>query len=114
MVCDFYIQTELVIEYADRYGVMHKTRTNTIIEKQYILTVPEHDSDDDFETQLDKYNKEVKKCIERNRYNKMLYENDFWVKESYKKRYNKQISFLCPNLHKLLKIYKSHSAWVHI
>ena len=111
MVCDFYIQTELVFEYADRYGVIHKTRTNTIIKKQYILNIPE---DDDFETQLDKYNKELKKCIEKNTYDKILYENNSWQKESYKKRYDKQRLFLCPNLHKLLKIYKSHSCWGHM
>lgn len=113
MVCDFYIQTELVVEYTDMYCVMHKTKTNTLL-KQYMLTVPENNSDCDLETRLDKYNKELKNCVERNTYNTILYENDFWVKESYKKRYNKQISLLCPDLHKLLKIYKKHTSWVHL
>lgn len=107
MVCDYYVKTELVIEYADKYRVIHKTRTNTIIERQYIMSVPE---DDDFEPQLDKYNKKIKKCIQKNTYNKMLYEDGCWVKESYKKKY-KKLSIFCPNLHKLLKVYKSHSAW---
>ena len=114
MVCDYYVQTQLVIEYADKYGVMHKTITNTITEKKYILTVPDDDSDDDYETQFRKYNKEIQKYIEKNTYNKMLYDTDKWVKDTYKKRYHKQVTFLCPNLHKLLKIYKKHSAWEHI
>jgi hypothetical protein len=108
METPYYIQTELVVEYLDKYGVMHKTITNTIIQKKYIIIVPDDDSD---EIQFDKYNKKIKKCIEKNTHNKMLYEIDNWVKESYKKKYAKQISFLCPNLHKLLKFYKKHSAW---
>ena len=112
MNCDYYIQTELVVEYLDKYKVMHKTITNTSIQKKYIVNVPENDSDDNFEIRIDKYNKEIKKCVEKNIYNKILYENDNWVKESYKKRYAKQLSFLCPNLHKLLTFYKKHSAWV--
>jgi hypothetical protein len=112
MKCEYYIQSELVVKYVDKYSVMHKTITNTTIQKKYISNVPENDSNDDFEIRIDKYNKEIKKCIEKNIYNKMLYENDTWVKELYKKRYAKQISFLCPNLHKILTIYKKYSAWV--
>lgn len=114
MCCDYYVQSEMVFEYSDKYGVMHKTTTNTIVEKQYIMSVPDNDSDDDFETQLDKYDKEIKKCITKNTYNKMLYEDGRWIKESYKKRYTKQVLFLCPNLHKLLKVYKSYLGWERI
>ena len=114
MVCDYYVQNELVIEYADRYGVFHKTTTNAAIKKHYIMTIPDDDSDDDIETQLYKYNKEIEKCIKKHTYNKMLYDNSCWVKESYKKRYNKELSHLCPNLYKMFKVYKTHNAWEHI
>lgn len=114
MVYHYYVQSQLVIEYADKYGVMHKTITNTIIKKKYILSIPDNDSNDNYEKQFEKYNKELQKYIKKNTYNKMLYETDKWVKETYKKRYNKYIWILCPNLHKLLKIYKQYSAWNHI
>lgn len=114
MTFDYCVQTELVIEYIDMCGVTHKTRTNTEINKKYIMTIPDYDSDDDFETQINRYNKELQKCIKKNTYNKMLYENQVWVKESYKKRYDKQISCICPNLYRLTKVYKNHSAWCHV
>jgi hypothetical protein len=114
MSFDYCIQTELVIEYIDMWGVLHKTRTNTEIKKKYILGVQDKDSNDDYQTQLNKYNEELQKYIEKNTYNKNFYENDCWIKESYKKRYIKQISCLCPDLHKLVKVYKTHLAWVHM
>lgn len=114
MTFDYCVQTELVIEYVDMCGIIHKTRTNTEIKKKYILGVQDEDSDDDYQTQLDKYNEELQKCIKKNTYNKILYENHLWVKDSYKKRYIKQIQCLCPGLHKLLRVYKTHSAWGHL
>ena len=84
------------------------------IKKKYILGVQDKDSNDDYQTQLNKYNEELQKYIEKNTYNKNFYENDCWIKESYKKRYIKQISCLCPDLHKLVKVYKTHLAWVHM
>jgi hypothetical protein len=111
MGCDYYVQTELVIEYTDIYSVIHKTQTDRSIEKRYLIFIPYKDSDDDSETEEKKYNEQLNKCIQKNTYKKMLYENETWVKERYNKRYIRLISILCPNLHKINRVYKNYTAW---
>ena len=54
MGCDYYTQSELVIEYIDMNGARSITKTNRTIEKRYVFNVPDEDSDDDEETQLPK------------------------------------------------------------
>ena len=114
MVCDYYIQSELVIEFIETNGALSKTRTNRIVKRGYIMNIPDNDSDDDFETQEIKYNKELEKIMSQNTYNKILYENDRWIKLSYEKRYLKDIHILCPTMVKLIKIYKENTTWPSI
>ena len=87
MSCDYFIQTELVIEFIESNGALSKTITNRMVNRGYISHIPDNDSDDDYETQEKKFNKELEKIINENTYKKMLYENDRWVKSSYEKRY---------------------------
>ena len=114
MVCDYYIQSELVIEFIEINGAISKTRTNRTVKRGYIMNIPDNDSDDDFETQEIKYNKELEKIMSQNTYQKILYENDKWIKLSYEKRYLKDIHILCPTMSKLIKIYKENTAWARI
>lgn len=111
MGCDYYITSELVIEYIDTMGALSKTITNRILEKGYIMSVPEQDSDDDIETQQKKYDEELERTIDRRKYKKIMYENEKWVKSSYEKRYVKDLKFLCPNMVKIIKIYKDYNSW---
>ena len=113
MGCDYYIQSDLVIIYCDNQAVLSSTRTNRILEKGYIFKIPDDDSDDDFETQNKKYKEELKRCIQKNTYKKVLYENDEWLKESYKKRYLQELNLnaLCPRMVKIVRIYKDYYAW---
>jgi hypothetical protein len=111
MGCDYYTQSELVIEYVDDRGAISKTRTNRVLEKGYVFSIPDEDSDDDEETQLQKYNKYIEKMINKNTYKKMLYDNEEWVKSSYEKKYVKDLKMICPRMVKLVKVYKDYTAW---
>jgi hypothetical protein len=111
MVCDYYIQSELVIEYIDMNGARSVTKTRRTLEKGYVFNVQDMDSDDDEETQLQKFKEEVERRILKNTSKKMLYENDVWVKSSYEKRYKKECQSICPRMVKLVKVYKDYNAW---
>jgi len=111
MPCDYYVQSDLVIVYFDNQGALSTTRTNRILEKGYIIKVPDEDSDDDLETQNKKWKEELQKIIEKYTYKKMLYESDKWIKDSYGKKYLQQINILCPRMSKIVKIYKDYYAW---
>jgi len=111
MGCDYYIQSELVIEYVDDKGAISKTSTNRVIEKCYVYYVPDEDSDDDQETQYKKFQDELKRKIIENTHKKMLYDNEEWVKSSYEKKYVKELKIICPRMVKLLKVYKDYTAW---
>jgi hypothetical protein len=114
MGCDYYKQSELVIEYIDNNGAISVTKTNRIVEKGYIFHITDNDSDDDEETQNEKYKKELEKRISENTYKKMLYENNSWTKSSYEKKYKNELFILCPRMVKLVKIYKDYYAWKRI
>ena len=111
MGCDYYIQSELVIEYVDDKGARSVTKTGRTLEKGYIFNVPDEDSDDDEETQYQKFKEEIERRIAKNTYKKILYENDGWIKASYEKRYKKECQIICPRMVKLLKVYKDYNAW---
>jgi hypothetical protein len=111
MGCDYYVQTELVIEYVDIIGRISLIRTNYSLDRGYIYQSPDYDSDDDQETCYKKYKAEIAKKIEENTYNKILFENDEWVKESYKKKYDVFLKREFKEIHKFKKIYKKVTAW---
>ena len=113
MCCDYYIQTDLVIVYIDAHNRFSKTMTNINLKKKYLnlTNINDFDSDDDEETQQTKYNEELQQIIDRNNYKKNIYENDQWVKKSYKKKYLRELPSLCPKIVKIVSIYKKYSAW---
>ena len=79
--------------------------------KIYLTNIPGFDSDDDEESQQIKYNQELQTAINKNNYKKTIYENDNWVKKSYKKRYLRDLRCLCPGIIKIINIYKNYLAW---
>jgi len=111
MGCDYYVQTELVIEYVDMMGRISSIRTNRRLDKRYIFDYIDYDSDDDQETSYKKYIAEIERKIEENTYNKIIFENDNWIKESYRKKYEEQINREFKEIHTLKKIYKKTTAW---
>jgi phage-related minor tail protein len=111
MSCDYLILVELVIHYNDVTGKMLSIYTNRSMEKGYINGITDYDSDDDQETQYKKYIAEIKKQIEKNTYNKALFINNKWIKESYRKKYEEQLKNEFKDIHEFRKIYKKVSAW---
>ena len=111
MGCDYYIQSELVIEYRDKTGRFWTLYTNRELQKCYIFDYENKDSDNDLDTSNQKYKDAIAKKIEANTYNKILFENGEWVKESYKSKYDKYLMKTYKDIVNYVKIYKKYSAW---
>lgn len=113
MGCDYYIQSEIVIEYFDKNGNLCIMVTKRNVNKQYLGSSINYDSDDDMETQYDKYNSKIQKEIKENTYNKDLYIDDTWVCDSYRKKYENDITHLLKiyGPYKLKRVYKNYTAW---
>jgi predicted methyltransferase len=107
MGCDYYIQKEFVIEYECKDGKINTIVTNKTTEKGYIFSFQNEDSDDDMETENNKFYAELERMIDENTYDKILFENDNWVKETYKKRYQDYLFKTFNQIYKLKKVYKS-------
>lgn len=111
MRCDYSVQTELVIEYLDSIKRKCVIYTDRKLTKGYIVTYPDYDSDDDHETSQQKYNLEIERKIIENTYDKIIFDNDTWIKDSYKKKYQQRISREFKDIDIIKKIYKKNTAW---
>ena len=110
MVCDYYIQNEMVIEYQNNAGKRNFIYTNRIIKKGYIFDYPSNDLDNNVDS-YEKYNHELERRIKLNTYNKILFENGDWIKELYKKKYETYLSQNYKDIVKIIKVYKKTVAW---
>lgn len=111
MGCDYYIQTELVIQYKESSSRINTIYTNRCVEKGYIFTYKDEDSDDDEETAHKKYKAEIQKRIKENTFDKLLFQNEKWVKESYEKKYKNHLIKSYSQIAKIIKVYKKTIAW---
>jgi len=111
MGCDYYIQTELVIEYIDKNGRLSTIYTDIFINKGYIFQISDYDSDDVWETADKKYNAEIQRRIQENTYNKFIFDNDNWIKQSYKKKFEQRLMREFKEIDNIKKIYKKTTAW---
>jgi hypothetical protein len=111
MGCDYYIQTELVIEYQNKYGTINTIYTDRNIARGYIHSYPDEDSDDDIHTQHIKYTAELERRIEQNTFTKMLFENKKWVKDSYKSKYADYLMNTFKDIVTFVRVYKNVHAW---
>jgi hypothetical protein len=111
MSFDYFVKSELVIEFLDEKRALCKTISNRSLKKEYLKDYPDKDSDDDEEFQLKKYYEELDKIIAKYIYKKPLFENNLWIKSSYEKKYIKNFKILCPNMVKIVKVYKIYTAW---
>jgi hypothetical protein len=107
MGCDYYIQTDLVIEYLDKMGRLSLIYTNRSIKRGYLFK----ELDNDTETSYKKYKAEIQIIIKNNTYNKILFDNANWVKETYKKNYKADIKRQFREIDNIQKIYKKTTAW---
>ena len=103
MIYDYVVESYLVVEYIDDKNRNSMLTTNC--ERKYCHL--------DNSSEENKENKEIKNIllkrkIEKTTRKKMMYENNEWVKGSYKKSY-KKIWYI--NINKLLKVYKVYKAF---
>lgn len=110
MRCDYYIQREIVFDYQAKNGKNHTIYTGRTIHKGFIFSYPDEDTDDDSATADRKYKSELKRKIKENTYNKILFNNGKWLKESYKKKYENILNETCNDILQLLKVYKKNIA----
>ena len=110
MVCNYYIQHDIVIEYIDDLGRISVIYTNKDIIKGSVYICDDLDSDDDQEIINQKYKAELTKIIEKNTRNKTLFENNMWIKEVYRKKYEKIINNVCKEIKNITKVYKKVTA----
>lgn len=110
MGCDYYIRTELVIEFYDKDNKHCCIYTDMDFKKGYLFNYQNNNSDDDEETQCKKFQADLERIIQENTNSKILFDNDFWIKKSYRKKYyNIMKTFI--QIHKLKKVYKKTYAW---
>ncbi len=111
MDCDYYVHSDLVIVYYDALGALSSIKTNRTIEKCYLSKLQDEDSDDDQELRDKNWKEELQRCIEKKTYKKTLYENNEWIKESYKKRFLQYLTNISTTTIGIVKIYKDYHAW---
>lgn len=111
MGCDYYIQTELIIEYLDKMGRKSFIYTNRNTTKGYIYIDTYHDSDDETETLDIKYESEIRKRITENTYKKMIFDNNNWIEDIYKQKYEELLKREFNKLNDITKIYEKVNAW---
>jgi hypothetical protein len=110
MSCDYYIQTELIIEYLDKMGRTSFIYTNRNITKGYIYSHP-HDSRVKSESLDLPYESEIRKRIRENTYKKVIFDNNNWTEELYKQKYEALISNEFNKIDNIIKIYEKLCAW---
>ena len=102
MVCDFYIEKSLVIDYISLKGQVCKIAMTTKREKGFI---------EKYVPGTSKYEKRLAKKIEKKTYIKMIYEKKTWSKDKYQQKYEAKIRKWFPEIKDFIKIYKDSVAW---
>ena len=102
MVCDFYIEKSLNIDYISLQGKICKISMITKREKGVI---------NKYLPGSNKYEKKLMKKIAKKSYVKTIYEKKTWVKERYQKKYEERIRKWFPEIKDFIKIYKDSTAW---
>jgi hypothetical protein len=110
MVCDYIVESYLVIEYINDKKQICKVTTNCKRECCYLDEMPEYKLHDDENIKIERRNSYLNQKIQEKTRKKILFENDNWVKNSYKKHYKKGCYFNYINSYKLIKVYKDFKA----
>ena len=105
---DYYVRSELIIEYIHYNGLKCSICTNINIEKCRINNI-HHSSP----FQKKEYNDEITRKITKKTCNKMIFENGTWMKDSYKKKYEKRLITTFREIKGFIKIYKKNTASIY-
>ena len=109
MFGEYYVQTDLVVEYIDindKYCIIY---TNRDICKKIIETYQNYN--DDIVTQKKKINKKINKKIDKYTFHKMFYDHK-WLKETYRETYEIFLKYSFKEIHKLIRVYNKVSSRV--
>jgi hypothetical protein len=107
MGCDYVVVYSLVIEYIDIENKFCKVSTNYKIKNCYLDENIEYCENNHYdEIRSDFLNKK----IQENTRKKILFENEKWVKNSYKKRYKNFWYCNYIKFNKMIKVYKEIKA----
>ncbi len=103
MSCDYFKQSQIVIEYYGTNGELMKVYTQRVVTNKYIR----------YPEDIDAINlkEEMCKIIRKYNYNKILFQKNSWEKRSYKKKYEVHLLNLHLQPQSIIKIYKSYTAW---
>lgn len=99
MVCDYYVESSLIIDYVSNNGSTGRIITNTTRARGYVK------EEDDI------YLKTLKRRLKKNTGIKILYDDNTWLKEKYQNRYEKKLQKRFPEIIEYKKIYKDYIAW---
>lgn len=108
---EYYVQSDLVIEYKDINRLFCKIYTDRNVKKKYIYEYDDYSSEDDYKTSQMKLNNKIERKLRKYTFNKILYEKNEWVKKSYKKKYEKYIAKEYKEIVNMLKVYKKVTAY---
>jgi len=100
MLYDYVVESYLVIEYVDEKNRNSILTTNC--ERKYCHLDNSSEENKEIKDVL------LKRKLEKTTRKKMMFENNEWIKGSYKKSY-KKIWYI--NINKLLKVYKVYKAF---
>lgn len=101
------IQTELVIEYKDKYGKNQYIYTNRKLIKDCIDDSVYGYDDKNFKEKIDR-------IIKNNTYNTILYQNGEWLQKSYKDKYKDLVFNILPDIFEMIRVYKKNTAYESI
>ena len=108
MVCDYVVESCIVIEYIDDAKTKCKLYINCERVHHYLDELSEDSIQENIkrEIRMDYLNKK----IQENTFKKILFENDNWIDNSYKKQYNKICNPKYIKMNKIIKVYKDFKA----
>jgi hypothetical protein len=102
MVCDYFIETCIIIDYYNVKGeickmVTHVKRKKGFLHKQY--------------SNFDKYVKKIEEKIGNTCYTKTIYDHNKWYKDNYQEKYESKLKKWFPKIATFIKIYKDSISW---
>lgn len=102
----YYIQSELVIEYKDKYGINQYIYTKRELFKNYIDESVYNSGSDN-----KNFKDEIERILKNNTYNIILYQHGEWLQKSYKDKYKTLVFEIFPDIFELIKVYKKNTAY---
>jgi hypothetical protein len=101
MEYDYYVDKYLIIEFISVDSRLCKITTDLIRKYKYFKHLYDKDT----------LNKKQEK-INKKKNQKIIFENGYWVKNTYKKKYEKKLKREFGKMNKLIKIYKENIAFI--